>query len=93
MRKFQVLALLVALSIVGVAIANADWFVIRDQFGNTAFTQDCGPGIGWTVLSGPFAFYDEAVRSSGVGGNSPYYARKLVPITFADPVICNRCCS
>jgi hypothetical protein len=92
MRKFQLLILLVVFSMVGATIANADWFVVRDQFGNAAFTQDCGPGIGWTVSAGPFAFYDEAVRASGVGSNTIQY-RTLHPITFADPIVCDRCCS
>jgi hypothetical protein len=46
--------------------ASAAYYVVQDSMGTRAVTNSI-PGYGWTVLFGPYASKDAAMRDSGIG--------------------------
>jgi hypothetical protein len=59
-------AIAVALSVVPPTIYAEEYFVIRNQMGQTAVTSGL-PGYGWSIEQGPFATVDAAQRATGTG--------------------------
>ncbi len=59
-------ALAVALLVVPPVINAEEFFVIRNQMGQTAVTNG-SPGYGWSLDQGPFATVDAAQRAAGTG--------------------------
>ncbi|HMK33806.1 MAG TPA: hypothetical protein VK463_01980 [Desulfomonilaceae bacterium] len=62
----MILAALVIATMVAPALSHADYYVIRDSYGQPAVTSGL-PGYGWVIDQGPFATMDQAQRATGIG--------------------------
>ncbi|AFM25993.1 PRC-barrel domain-containing protein [Desulfomonile tiedjei] len=54
------------MSFLFVSGASADFYVVKDKMGTDKVIEGL-PGIGWTVIFGPFSTSDAAYRAAGIG--------------------------
>jgi hypothetical protein len=69
MRTNQLVAILVVAAVLVVMVPSAQaegWYVMQHRSGLTTVT-DRAPNAEWSIVSGPYASEDSAIRASGVG--------------------------
>ena len=82
MNKLSLALAAAALVLLVVPPIYADQFyVMRNQAGHSAVTSGL-PGMGWSIVEGPFATLDEAQRATGTGVGAIGLYNNAHPIDF-----------